>query len=164
MTRGIVERRLERQVGRGGDAAGPIRDHQRQSQGPHLLAQAEQRLRLRAWPRIVEAAEHAGVEPAGRRRVGLEVAEDEQAGAEAQAGKQSDEHHDHGGREALQPLARHAETRRSTPRYGTSASGTRTDPSAAWLFSRRAMIVRGNATPEALSVCTNSGLALGSGR
>src|SRR5919106_903249 len=54
--------------------------------------------------------------------------------------------------------------KRSMTRYGTSTSGTRTDPSAAWLFSRSAMMVRGKATPDALRVCTNSGLAFGCGR
>src|SRR5690606_4232906 len=53
---------------------------------------------------------------------------------------------------------------RSVPRYGTSGAGTRTEPSAAWFCSRRAMIVRGKARPEALRVCTNSGRALGAGR
>ena len=103
----VVERRLERQVGRRGDLAAAVGDDQREPQRPHLLAQPKQRLRLAAGPRIVEPAEHAGIQPAGRGRVGLEVLDDEQAGAEAEAGEQGHEHHREGGREALQPLPRH---------------------------------------------------------
>ena len=47
---------------------------------------------------------------------------------------------------------------RSAPKYGTSAWGKVTLPSGCWCTSSSAAIVRGSATPEALSVCTNSGL------
>ena len=40
---GIVERRLKRQVGGGGDPAGGIGDDQWQPQRPHLLTQPKQR-------------------------------------------------------------------------------------------------------------------------
>ena len=103
----IVERRLEGKVRGRGDLPAPVGHHEREPQRTHLLAQAEQRLGLGPGPRIVESAEHAGIEAAGGGRVGLEVLDDEQARAEAEAGEQGHEHHREGGREALQPLPRH---------------------------------------------------------
>jgi len=44
------------------------------------------------------------------------------------------------------------------PRYGRSAAGTAIEPSAFWKFSSTATRVRPTASPEPLSVCTNSGL------
>ena len=75
----VVERRLEREVGGRGHPPGRVGHHQRQPQRPHLRAEPQQRLGLGARPRIVEPAEHAGVEPAGGGRVGPEVAEDQEA-------------------------------------------------------------------------------------
>ena len=39
--------------------------------------------------------------------------------------------------------------------YGRSASGITIDPSACWLFSKIATIIRGTAHPVPLRVCTN---------
>lgn len=52
-----------------------------------------------------------------------------------------------------------ASSSRSTPpRYGRSAAGTVTDPSAFWKFSSTATSVRPTASPEPFSVCSSSGL------
>ena len=55
-------------------------------------------------------------------------------------------------------------TRSRPPRYGRSGSGTTTEPSGCWWVSISAAIVRGNARADPFSVCTSSGLAVGSGR
>src|SRR3954463_1592457 len=73
----VIERRVERQVGGCGYAAGGVRHHQRQAQRANLLTETQQCLSLRAWPRIVEAAEHARIEAAGSGCISFEVAEDE---------------------------------------------------------------------------------------
>ena len=91
----IVQRGLERQVGRRRHAAAPVGDDQREAQRPNLLAQPQQRFRLRAGVGVVEAAEDAGVEPARGGRVGLEVADDEETGPEAQTGQHGDQEHGH---------------------------------------------------------------------
>jgi hypothetical protein len=89
----IVEGCRERQVGRRRHSAIPIGDDQRQPQGAYLLAQPQQRLRLRPRVRIVEASEYAGVESAGGGRIGLEVPDDEETGPEAEAGQHGDQEH-----------------------------------------------------------------------
>ena len=48
----------------------------------------------------------------------------------------------------------------SPPMYGRSASGTTTLPSGCWYCSRMAIITRGSARPDPLSVCTYSGRPL----
>jgi hypothetical protein len=50
------------------------------------------------------------------------------------------------------------------PIHGRRTAGTRMLPSACWQFSMIAIIVRGSASPDPLSVCTSSGLAPFSGR
>ncbi len=50
-----------------------------------------------------------------------------------------------------------ANARYSLPKYGTSAAGIRTRPSASRLFSRSAASTRGTARPDPFSVCTSSG-------
>jgi len=55
-------------------------------------------------------------------------------------------------------------TRRSIPRYGTSAAGTVTEPSGCCRVSSSAAMVRGSATPDALSVWASSGFAPAAGR
>ncbi len=52
----------------------------------------------------------------------------------------------------------------SSPKYGRNTSGNLMLPSALWLFSRSAIITRGKASPEPLSVCTYSGRAPSRGR
>ncbi len=47
---------------------------------------------------------------------------------------------------------------------GNSTSGTSIVPSGRWLFSMIAIIVRGSASPDPFSVCTNSGFPPGSRR
>ncbi len=140
---GVVERSLERQVGRGGHPPAAIGHHQGKSQRSHLLAQPQQRLGLGAGPGIVESPEYPGVEPAGSRGVGLEVTEYQKSRCRSSgppAAPPAPPPFPAPGAEA----ARYPRgVKRSTPRYGTSTSGTRTDPSGAWLFSSSAMMVRG---------------------
>ena len=64
---GIVQRRFERKVGGGGDPARGVGHDQWQPQRTNLLAQAQQRFGFGSGTRVVEAAEHAGVEAAGGR-------------------------------------------------------------------------------------------------
>ena len=52
----------------------------------------------------------------------------------------------------------------SASRAGTSAAGTRTEPSGCWLFSRIAASVRPTARPEPFSVCTKRGFPFSSAR
>ena len=103
----IVELRLERQIGGGGDTAGGIRDHQGQAERPHLLSQPKQGFRFGPRSRVIQAAEDSGIQPAGGGRVSLEVTKDEKPRAEAQCGQQSHQRHYDGGREALKPVAKH---------------------------------------------------------
>ena len=73
---------------------------------------------------------------------------------------------DHAGPQRIRRgVARHAgHASRSNPRYGRSAAGTVTDPSACWWCSSRQAMVRGKASPDPLSVCTNRGFSPAAGR
>jgi hypothetical protein len=84
--------------------------------------------------------------------------EDDVGHAEQQEPDRDENHRRH----AAHPVS--SQSSRSTPRYGRRASGTRTPPSGSWQCSRMAMMVRGKASPEPFSVCTNRGFSPGAGR